>query len=93
MVLEEEPVGRGSIHVRRKVFHLFLGTVFIISMLTMDELKWFFLGVLAFGLVLSFAQEKRKLPVITWFLDRYDKSTDRIPGQGPLTFFIGAVLV
>ena len=93
MVLKEESEGKGRIHVRRKIFHLFLGTVFIISMINLQELKWFFLAVLAFGAVLSFVQEKRKLPVITWFLDRYDKSSDRVPGQGPLTFFVGAVLV
>ncbi len=93
MVLEEVSEDRSQIHVRRKVFHFSLGMVFLMSMLYMWELKWFFLAVLAFGIILSFVQEKKKLPIITWFLDRYDKSSDSVPGQGPLTFFVGAVLL
>lgn len=93
MVLVDNAKGRGPVHVRRKIFHLCLGTVFLLSMITWYDLKWFFLGTLAFGIMLSYTQEKKKLPVITWFLDRYDKSSDHVPGQGPLTFFAGAVLV
>jgi dolichol kinase len=90
------PAGRevtDGISVRRKLFHLTIGTIFILSMLAFEELKWFFLSVLSFGIVLSFVQEKFPLPIITWFLDRYDKLDDSVPGQGPLTFFLGAVLV
>ncbi len=82
-----------GISVRRKIFHMLLGTVFILSMLAYWNLRWFFLAVLAFGIGLSFIQEKRPLPIISWFLDRYDKKGDEVPGQGPLTFFLGSVLV
>ena len=93
MVLEKMDGGDKTIHIRRKVFHLTLGTVFILSIIAMDLLKWFYLSVLAFGILLSFLQGKWKLPVITWFLDRYDKVDDQVPGQGPLTFFTGSVIV
>ena len=81
-----------DIRTRRKIFHLLLGTLFILSMIAYWPMKWFFLAVLTTGVILSFVQERRNLPVITWFLDRYDKKDDPIPGQGPLTFFFGAVL-
>jgi dolichol kinase len=93
MVLENMDADGKTIHIRRKVFHLCLGTVFIISFIYMDLLKWFFLAVLGLGVILSFLQSKRNLPVITWFLERYDKNDDQVPGQGPLTFFTGSVLV
>jgi dolichol kinase len=57
------------------------------------QLRWLFLAVLGFGVILSLIQERRKLPVISWFLDRYDKTADEVPGQGPLTFFLGSVVV
>ena len=81
-----------GIRTRRKIFHLLLGTLFIISMITYGPFKWFFLAVLTTGVILSLLQDRMDLPVITWFLDRYDKKDDSIPGQGPLTFFFGAVL-
>lgn len=71
---------------------MILGAVFLLSMMTYWQLKWVFLGVLAFGVILSFVQEKRPLPGITFILKRYDKKTDAIPGEGPLTFFLGAVI-
>ena len=89
----EAPGMKKSFMPHRKVFHLLIGAVFIISMFSFRELRWFFLAVLAIGTIISFIQERRKLPVITWFLDRYEKRTDRVPGEGPLTFFFGAVLV
>jgi dolichol kinase len=89
----EESGEKDGIRVRRKIFHLVLGTVFLLSMLLSRDLRWFFLAVLALGAVLSFLQEKRRLPVISWFLDRYDKHGDEVPGQGPLTFFLGSVVV
>lgn len=81
----------GEVWIRRKLFHITLGAFFIICMLTDDRFKWFFMAVLAFGIVLSFVQERKKLPIVTWFLDRYDKKGDLIPGQGPVAFFIGAL--
>jgi dolichol kinase len=93
MVSRAERIKGEGISVRRKIFHMLLGTVFILSMLANRDLRWFFLAVLAFGIGLSFIQERRPLPVISWFLDRYDKKGDEVPGQGPLTFFLGSVMV
>ena len=93
MVSKTPPVKGKRIGIRRKVFHLLLGTVFILSLLISDDLRWFYLVVLGIGVVLSIVQERKHLPIITWFLDRYDKSEDEVPGQGPLTFFLGCVVV
>ena len=69
-----------------------VGMVFLLSIFWWDATKWFFLGVLGMGLVLSLVMEKRRVPFISWFLARYDKTTDVVPGQGPITFFTGTLL-
>lgn len=82
----------GGVWIRRKIFHMSVGLVFILSILTYEWSRWFFLGVLGSGLIISLIMEKRRVPVLTWFLARYDKTTDVVPGQGPITFFIGSLL-
>ena len=69
-----------------------VGLAFILSMLTYDPSRWFFLGVLGVGLCISLIMEKRRVPALTWFLARYDKTTDVVPGQGPITFFTGTLI-
>jgi len=93
MVSRAERTKGENISIRRKIFHMVLGTIFILSMLAYGDLRWFFLLVLGLGILLSFVQEKRPLPVISWFLNRYDKEGDEVPGQGPLTFFLGSLIV
>ncbi len=82
----------GGVWIRRKVFHMSVGLVFILSLLTYDPSRWFFLIILGIGLCISLILEKRRIPVLTWFLARYDKTTDVVPGQGPITFFVGTLL-
>ncbi len=83
---------RTEVGVRRKFLHLFLGAAFMLSLLVDDRLRWAFLVLLCFGLALSLYQEKRPIKSLTWVLDRYDKSGDVVPGQGPITFFLGSLL-
>ncbi|MFW3145474.1 MAG: diacylglycerol/polyprenol kinase family protein [Thermoplasmatota archaeon] len=82
---------RSEVWIRRKLLHALIGAVFLLSVLTWDGLRWGFLAILVLGYGLSLVQARRRLPVISWFLDRYDKSSDHLPGQGPLTFFLGAL--
>jgi dolichol kinase len=69
-----------------------VGLAFILSLLTYDRSRWFFLGVLGLGLCISLLMEKKDVPILTWFLARYDKTTDVVPGQGPITFFTGTLI-
>jgi len=82
----------GGIWIRRKVFHMCVGLAFFLSILTYDLSRWFFLGILGIGLCISLIMEKRRIPFLTWFLARYDKTTDVVPGQGPITFFTGTLI-
>ncbi|MGA1849149.1 MAG: diacylglycerol/polyprenol kinase family protein [Thermoplasmatota archaeon] len=85
-------VGTGEgIWIRRKLFHNTVGVVFLLSMHLFEWVKWFYLLVLGCGLILSYIMEKRPIRFIKWYLDRYDKIEDIVPGQGPITFFTGAL--
>jgi phytol kinase len=85
-------VGTGEgIWIRRKLFHNTVGVVFLLSMLLFQWVKWFYLFVLGCGLLLSFVIDKRPIKLIKWYLDRYDKVSDIVPGQGPIAFFTGAL--
>ncbi|MEA3559753.1 MAG: hypothetical protein U9R75_10920 [Candidatus Thermoplasmatota archaeon] len=82
-----------EVWIRRKLFHVTLGTFLVLCMILDDRTKWLFLLLLTLGIPLSVVQERMNIPVITWFLNRYDKRGDRIPGQGPVAFFVGALFV
>jgi dolichol kinase len=69
-----------------------VGLVFILTIMAYEPSKWFFLGILGVGLLISLIMERTRLPFLSWFLDRYDKTTDVVPGQGPITFFTGTLL-
>ncbi len=88
----QDDVGKPrEVWIRRKIFHIAMGTFFVCCMLLNDTTKWFFLLLLAVGIILSMVQERKRLPLITWLLERYDKKADLIPGQGPVAFFSGAL--
>ncbi len=83
---------RRELRIRRKLFHLALGTAFIILFLGDRDLRWPLYLVLLLGLALSFVQERWPLRPLKWMLDRYDKVSDHVPGQGPITFFLGCLV-
>ena len=84
--------GVPGLRIRRKVFHLVLGTVFILLFLGDRDLRWPLYLVLLLGLALSFVQERWPLRPLKWLLDRYDKKNDHVLGQGPITFFLGCLV-
>lgn len=83
---------RTGLRIRRKVFHLALGTLFIVLFLGERDLRWPLYLVLLLGLALSFVQERWPLRPLKWMLDRYDKRSDLVLGQGPITFFLGCLV-
>ncbi|MGA1821314.1 MAG: diacylglycerol/polyprenol kinase family protein [Thermoplasmatota archaeon] len=94
MIIEEDQVERCMARpLKRKIFHIVLGCFFLLMMLIGGPMKHIFLGILLIGTIVSFVQSRIKLPLITWFLDRFDREGDEIPGQGIITFFAGVLLV
>jgi dolichol kinase len=79
--------------LRRQVFHLFLGflTVLLLMLGWIDARIVFI--VLIVGVSLSFISLKMKVPILNWFLEKFDKRDSKLPGRGAMFFVAGVLLV
>ena len=81
--------------IKRQIFHIYLGLT-LIFLIHKDILNWFsLLLIITFGALVSFISAKINIPVISWFLDNFERPEVRkkFPGKGALSFFIGVFLV
>ncbi|MBL7055828.1 hypothetical protein ISS07_02865 [Candidatus Woesearchaeota archaeon] len=80
---------------KRQLFHMFFGIFLVILLMYgfVDEQILFFLIVL--GIIVSFASKKHKIPIIYWFLERFEREKDlgTFPGKGVIFYLIGVFLV
>lgn len=74
--------------LRRKLFHITLGSV--LAFLFWQDIidAWRLYGILFAGAVISAVFTYRRVPFIAWFLDRFDRP-EVVPGRGALTFLAG----
>jgi dolichol kinase len=80
-----------ALEIRRQLLHIFLG-LGLVAGLHFDYLSsWHLFGLLIFGIILSWLSVFVRLPVISWFLDRFERKHVR-PGKGAITYFIGVLL-
>lgn len=80
-----------SLELRRQLIHIAVGfaAVFLIAK---DIVGWnFFLLVLLTGIVLSFLSLKKRLPLVSWFLENFERK-NTFPGKGAL-FLVGGILL
>ncbi len=80
---------------RRQIFHIFLGLA-IVVLIKFDVLDIFLLLVfIVIGSVLSFLSRRFKIPLIYWFLSRFEreKQLKKFPGRGVISYLIGALIV
>ena len=81
------------LEIRRQLFHILLG-IFLVVMISLDIInKRVLLVVLILGIFISLISKKYKIPVISWFLERFDRRNSFLPGYGSISFFVGSVLV
>jgi phytol kinase len=80
-----------SLELRRHAFHMALGSLFVL-IISAGWIDWpFFLVLIIVGAILSYFSTKRRLPVIGWFLEKFDRKSS-FPGRGALFFVIGTFL-
>jgi dolichol kinase len=80
-----------ALEIRRQIFHILLG-ILLVTLLhfnIIDPLHIFWL--LITGIILSWISLNHRLPVISWFLDKFERKQVR-PGKGAITYFIGVLL-
>ena len=81
--------------VRRKLFHLLLGLLLVyliyIDLIGVKSL----LLLVCIGLALSMLSLKYNVPIISWFLDTFERDEYRkqFPGKGVFFFILGSLLV
>jgi dolichol kinase len=84
-----------TLETRRNLFHLIVGILIVAAYYYMLIDIWVVLGAVLVGFLISAASKKRPLPVIQWFLDRFEREGDidaGIPGRGALSFGVGLLL-
>jgi dolichol kinase len=80
-----------ELEIRRQLFHIFWGFVFI-ALIYFDLINalMIFILIIVF-LVGSLLSKKYKIPVIYWFLTKFDRPKDikELPGKGSWFYLIG----
>lgn len=76
---------------RRKLLHMLVG-ISLVCLLHFELITIFQIFLLlSLGIGLSFLAKHYKIPVIQWFLDKFERK-HTYPGKGAITFFVGAIL-
>ncbi|MCK5471826.1 hypothetical protein KAI54_01410 [Candidatus Gracilibacteria bacterium] len=79
------------LEIRRQLLHIFLGLT-LVTLLNYEILdSWNLFWILVLGIVISWLSLKFRIPVVAWFLDKFERKQVR-PGKGAITYFIGVIL-
>jgi len=80
-----------NLEIKRQFFHASFG-IAAVTLLYFEILGLlFFLILFLIGIIVSIVYNRRKIKVIKWFLDKFDRE-GVYPGQGALTFLLAIVL-
>ncbi|MCK4521895.1 MAG: hypothetical protein KAU20_04930 [Nanoarchaeota archaeon] len=87
MKLNKKELLRGILHIIAGITIIFLIRLGILTPISI-------LGIVIFGLILSFLSRKHDIPVICWFLNKLERKENMkvFPGKGPIFFFTGVLL-
>ncbi len=80
-----------ALEIRRQLFHILLGIVLVVLLHYELINSWHLFGLLILGILFSWLSVFVRLPVIGWFLDKFERKQTR-PGKGAITYFIGVLL-
>jgi phytol kinase len=80
-----------ALEIRRQLFHVALGLL-LVSLLNHGIINsWILFWILIVGIFVSWVSVHYRIPVISWFLDKFERKQVR-PGKGAITYFIGVIL-
>ncbi|OGC81653.1 MAG: hypothetical protein A2V81_05300 [Candidatus Abawacabacteria bacterium RBG_16_42_10] len=75
----------------RKAIHITLGVVTCVLIFYNIIEPFYLFIVLAITIVFSFFSRKKRLPIIGWFLEHFDRP-EHFPAKGFITYLIGVIL-
>lgn len=79
--------------ILRQIFHIILGII-VVELIHNGILNSLILLVfICLGIIISILSKFRKLPIVSWFLDKFERAEKMksFPGKGALFFFIGCL--
>ena len=83
-----------NLETRRQIFHACLGIT--LALLIYYQIADFaaLLSITAIGIVISYISRKKDIPLISWFLDKFEREEERrtFPGKGTIYYFFGTLI-
>jgi len=84
-----------DLEIKRQIFHIYLGLMLMLLIHRNILNSFYILLIILFGAIISLISTKIDIPVISWFLDNFERPEYRkkFPGKGTIFFFIGVYIV
>jgi len=85
----------GTLELRRELLHILTGIVAILLISHGILTPWIIFFILLLGILLSFLSLRTEVPLISWFLNNFEREKDRkeLPGRALLFGLAGSLLV
>ncbi len=82
------------IDLKRKLLHMFLGTIGLLILIYNLATSFMIFMVLIVGILISLISTKYRIPGIAWCLDNFErKQENKLPGRAVIFAFAGTLLV
>ncbi len=84
-----------DLELKRQLFHAVLGIALSILIYNYILTWQYLLAIVIFGAILSLTCKTKKVPIISWFLNTFERKEElkSFPGKGTLFYFMGAFVV
>jgi len=84
-----------ELEIKRALMHILFGGAIICLASLVEEARWIIFIALIFGMLLSLLSLKFKIPVVNFFLEKFEKKQylKKFPGKGMLFFTAGCLIV
>jgi len=84
-----------SLELKRKILHILIGITTLLLLIYNIITPLIIFIILIIGIFLSFLSLKFKIPLISWFLDNFEREKDKtaLPGRGIIFAVTGSLLV
>lgn len=84
-----------ALEIRRQLFHLLFGLLLVFLLYTEFIDAFIVFMMLIAGVGVSVLSREINIPVVSWFLQRFERPEDirKFPGKGAIFFLIGVLIV
>jgi dolichol kinase len=81
-----------KLELRRQIFHMLFG-IALVLLLQAGMISYLHLVILLLiGLAIALISLRIRIPIISWFLEIFERKGVSLPGQGALTYLIGSLI-